>query len=63
MQVEGTRWRIEEGFENDKNVFGLDHNETSSWRGWHRQVSRVILAYAMMATVHSQTTAALLKKN
>jgi len=49
--VEGTRWRIEEGFETAKNELGLDHNETRSWHGWHRHVSLVMLAYAMMAAV------------
>jgi SRSO17 transposase len=55
--VEGTRWRIEEGFETAKNELGLDHNETRSWHGWHRHVSLVMLAYAMMAVVryHANT--------
>jgi hypothetical protein len=34
-----------------KNEFGLDHNETRSWHGWHRHVSLVMLAFAMMATI------------
>lgn len=51
VRVEGTRWRIEEGFETAKNELGLDHNETRSWHGWHRHVSLVMLAYAMMAAV------------
>ena len=57
VSVEGTRWRIEEGFETAKNEFGLDHNETRSWHGWHRHVSLVMLAYAMMAAVryHANT--------
>ena len=54
VQVEGTRWRIEEGFETAKNEFGLDHNETRSWHGWHRHVSLVMLAYAVMAAVRQQ---------
>ncbi len=49
--VEGTRWRIEEDFETAKNELGLDHNETRSWHGWHRDVSLVMLAYAMMTAV------------
>lgn len=62
VQVEGTRWRIEEGFETAKNEFGLDHNETRSWHGWHRHVTLVMLAYAMMAAVRSQANALALKK-
>ena len=54
VKVEGARWRIEEGFETAKNELGLDHNETRSWHGWHRHVSFVMLAYAMMASVRHQ---------
>jgi SRSO17 transposase len=54
VKVEGTRWRIEEGFETAKNELGLDHNETRSWHGWHRHVSLVMLAYAMMTTVRHE---------
>ncbi len=32
-----------------KNELGLDHNETRSWHGWHRHVSLVMLAFAIMA--------------
>jgi SRSO17 transposase len=51
VAVEGCRWAIEESFETAKNEFGLDHNETRSWHGWHRHVSLVMLAFAMMATI------------
>jgi SRSO17 transposase len=49
--VEGYRWAIEDSFETAKNELGLDHNETRSWHGWHRHVSLVMLAFAMMATI------------
>ena len=49
--VEGHRWAIEDSFETTKNELGLDHNETRSWHGWHRHVSLVMLAFAMMATI------------
>src|ERR1044072_1958055 len=51
VNVEGHRWAIEDSFETAKNEFGLDHNETRSWHGWHRHVSLVMLALAMMAAV------------
>jgi transposase len=38
LGVEGHRWAIEDAFEAAKNELGLDHNETRSWHGWHRQV-------------------------
>jgi len=49
--IEGHRWAIEDSFETAKNEFGLDHNETRSWHGWHRHVSLVMLAFAMMAAI------------
>ena len=50
----GRRWAIEDSFETAKNEFGLDHNETRSWHGWHRHVSLVMLAFAMMAAIQHQ---------
>jgi SRSO17 transposase len=51
VSVEGHRWAIEDSFETAKNELGLDHNETRSWHGWHRHVSLVMLAFAMMAVI------------
>src|SRR6478736_1372330 len=63
VAVEGHRWAIEDSFETAKNDFGLDHNETRSWHGWHRHVSLVMLAFAMMAVIrHRANTGPLLKK-
>src|SRR5258706_49869 len=51
VAVEGQRWAIEDSFETAKNELGLDHNESRSWHGWHRHVSLVMLAFAMMAAI------------
>jgi len=51
VKVEGTRRAIEDAFETAKNELGLDHNETRSWHGWHRHVSLVVLAFAMLTAV------------
>ena len=51
VAVEGHRWAIEDSFEAAKNELGLDHNESRSWHGWHRHVSLVMLAFAMMAAI------------
>jgi SRSO17 transposase len=51
VAVEGSRWTIEDSFETAKTEFGLDHNESRSWHGWHRHVSLVMLAFAMLATI------------
>ena len=57
VRVEGHRWAIEDSFEAAKNELGLDHNETRSWHGWHRHVSLVMLAFAMMAAIRHQANA------
>lgn len=51
VRVEGHRWAIEDSFETTKNELGLGHNESRSWHGWHRHVSLVMLAFAMMAAI------------
>lgn len=55
--VEGHRWAIEDSFETAKNELGLDHNETRSWHGWHRHVSLVMLAFAMLAAIRTRANA------
>lgn len=62
VAVEGRRWAIEDSFEAAKNELGLDHNETRSWHGWHRHVSLVMLAFAMMAVIRHRANAVPLKK-
>jgi SRSO17 transposase len=57
VAVEGRRWAIEDGFETAKNELGLDHNETRSWHGWHRHVSLVMLAFAMLAAIRRKANA------
>jgi len=57
VAVEGYRWAIEDSFEAAKNELGLDHNETRSWHGWHRHVSLVMLAFAMMAIIRHHANA------
>ena len=65
VAVEGHRWAIEDSFETAKNELGLDHNETRSWHGWHRHVSLVMLAFAMIAVIRHRANAepALKKKS
>ena len=56
VRVEGHRWAIEDAFETAKNELGLDHNETRSWHGWHRHVSLVMLAFAMLAAIRRRAS-------
>jgi SRSO17 transposase len=62
VSVEGHRWAIEDSFETAKNELGLDHNETRSWHGWHRHVSLVMLAFAMMAVIRQRANITSLPK-
>jgi SRSO17 transposase len=52
--VEGRRWALEDAFETAKTALGLAHNESRSWHGWHRHISLVMLAFAMLARVRQQ---------
>jgi SRSO17 transposase len=54
VAVEGRRWAIEDAFETAKTELGLAHNESRSWHGWHRHISLVMLAFAMLARVRQQ---------
>ncbi len=58
VAVEGRRWSIEDAFETAKNELGLGHNETRSWHGWHRHVSLVMLAFAVLAVTRCQANTA-----
>src|SRR3954449_3461581 len=58
VKVEGHRWAIEDAFETAKNELGLDHDETRSWHGWHRHVSLVMLAFAMLAAIRHRANVA-----
>lgn len=62
VSVEGHRWAIEDSFEAAKNELGLDHNESRSWHGWHRHVSLVMLAFAMMAVIRHRANVTPLPK-
>jgi len=57
VRVEGRRWAVEDAFETAKTELGLGHNETRSWHGWHRHVSLVMLAFAMLAALRHKADA------
>jgi len=62
VAVEGHRWTIENSVATAKTEFGLDHNESRSWHGWHRHVSLVMLALAIMATIRHHASRAAASK-
>ncbi len=56
VQAIGSRWHIEEDFENAKDM-GLDHYEVRSWIGWYRHITLVLLAHAFLTGICAQSEA------
>jgi SRSO17 transposase len=56
VRVAGTRWAVEEGFEQAKGEVGLDHYEVRRWPGWYRHVTLALLAHAFLAVTRAQAT-------
>jgi SRSO17 transposase len=46
----GARWRVEEDFENSKDM-GLDQYEVRSYLGWYRHITLVLLALAYLTSL------------
>jgi SRSO17 transposase len=51
--VAGSRWRIEECFQQAKNEAGLDHYQVRSWRAWYAHITLAMLAHAWLAVSRS----------
>jgi SRSO17 transposase len=54
VRVAGTRWTVEEGFEQAKGEVGLDHYEVRKWPGWYRHITLALLAHAFLAVTRAQ---------
>ena len=54
VRVAGSRWKIEEGFEETKGEVGLDHYEVRGYRAWYRFVTLALLAHAILVAVRAQ---------
>ncbi len=55
-RVAGSRWAIEECFEEAKGQVGLDQYEVRRWDGWYRHITLAMLAQAYLAVVRHQAT-------
>jgi SRSO17 transposase len=53
VRVTGSRWSIEELFQTGKGQLGLDHYQVRGWTGWHRHVTLVMLALALLTVLAS----------
>jgi SRSO17 transposase len=57
VRVAGTRWVVEEGFEQAKGEVGLDHYQVRRWPGWYRHVTLAMLAHAFLIVTRAQVQA------
>src|SRR5712691_264830 len=54
VRIAGSRWRIEEGYEQAKGEVGLDQYEVRTWGAWYRYVTLALLAYAALVVLQGQ---------
>ena len=54
VRVAGTRWAIEECFEEAKGQVGLDQYEVRRWDGWYRHITLAMLAHAYLSVIKHQ---------
>jgi len=62
VRVAGSRWTIEEGFEQAKGGVGLDQYEVRTWTAWYRFMTLALLAYAFLVVMRTQAQAQEQKK-
>lgn len=48
-RIAGSRWHIEECFQQAKNETGLDHYQVRTWRAWYAHITLSMLALAWLA--------------
>jgi SRSO17 transposase len=53
VQVAGSRWTVESGFEAAKGEVGLDHSEVRNWTGWYRHITLAMWAYARLVVMRA----------
>ncbi|NES17076.1 MULTISPECIES: IS701 family transposase [Micromonospora] len=56
VRVAGTRWSIETCFQTGKSI-GLDEPQVRRWHAWHRHVTLVMLAHAILTVIASRERA------
>ena len=52
--IAGSRWHVEECFQQAKNEAGLDHYQVRSWRAWYAHITLSMLALAWLAASRAQ---------
>ena len=54
VTVAGSRWAIEECFEQAKQETGLDEYEVRSWHAWYRHITLSMFAHAMLVAIRNK---------
>src|SRR5512142_305891 len=57
VQVRGSRWKSEEGYEQAQGQVCLDQYEVRTWRAWYRYMTLALLAYAALVVMRAQACA------
>src|SRR5215831_9431896 len=52
--IAGSRWHVEECFQQAKGEAGLDHYQVRTWRAWHAHITLSMLALAWLAAARAQ---------
>lgn len=51
VRVAGTRWAVEQAFEEAKQEVGLDEYEVRQYGAWYRYITLALFAHAFLAVV------------
>jgi SRSO17 transposase len=51
--IAGTRWKVEECFQQAKDVCGLDQYQARTWRAWHAHITLAMIAHALLAATRA----------
>ncbi|MGW0940894.1 IS701 family transposase, partial [Streptomyces sp. NPDC002666] len=54
VKVAGSRWRVEETFQAEKGLAGLDEHQVRRYPSWSRWVTLAMLAHAFLAVVRAK---------
>jgi SRSO17 transposase len=55
-RVAGTRWAVEECFQQAKNTAGLDEYQVRDWRAWYAHITLSMAAHAWLVVAKTLTT-------
>ncbi len=62
VEAFGTRWTVEQCFEEAKGEVGLDEYEVRSWHGWYRHITLSMLSFAFLTALQACGEEPILKK-